>query len=525
MASKITNSLVSIRACLSGRDSFTRLVSAWASVILIIASLTIAIWQVGLGSSPLFNKIYYKYGIHHSCGASFSDPEHMFAYGLYYWGEFPVFPDREELPAEYDEDSYFYSKKGAMGIWDNYGSALRMDIGGTFRMGNGLNLWVPYLVALSKGTVKGSSYIPFNGMFFIVSLMMLLAMMWFYGRGLLGVILVALLGSYPFQIYSVYFQDNIFSFMISSVILMIAVCVPFIFDVEMRWRRQVLLAAVCGVLAGIGHQLRADCLAALLVALGAMILYSRSGIMKKAVTCLILLLFYTGTEHAVQGYLNSRFDNAVTVVKAKGGKVFEGYRLKNHLFWHTIWCGMCDFDETYKHSWSDFVAEFNAKKVLKAKYGKNIGKLQYHHEPVDYYMPGWEPDYDNAMKDLVFADVKNDPAWYFGILGKRLQRTFYGTVPPAVTFTDRLKMALPYNPLAYFFAIVLVACAGGWPLARIVLLSMASMIIPIFVTTFSNYFYYSIVHIMAAGVIIYAVIKIAVCYSGPIFRKGLLWKK
>jgi len=488
-------------------------------LILIFLIIYIFSWQFQIGLSDRFSGDYYKYGIHHSCGASFSDPEHFFSYGIYYWGLFPAFPDRDALPRKFDHDSWFYSKDGAMEILDKHGYALRMDINGTFRMGNVMNLWLPALSAVFKGTVRDVNFIPFNAAYFILSLLVILCAFWIYGRGLMGLVLVLVLGSYQFQLYSAHMQDNIFSYMISTMIIATGLFMPLIFDVKIKSRTLYILCVLNGAWIGIAHLMRADCLSAFLPSVLVILIYKHVDYKQKAGMVIAFFFAYYAVSSIFQSFFDYKYNEAFGIVKEKGGNTFKGHRLKNHMFWHTIWCGMHDFDEKYKHNWSDFVAEYNAKKMLKKRYGIDVGKLTYHHKPVDYYLPSRVPEYDSAMRDLVFEDIGKDPVWYLDILFKRLKRIFLESIRPRIMLITGHALHIPGGVFVYILTVSLILFFRLWGHLKLIIFSAGSMTIPLFVTTFTNYHHYSIVHLVTASVFLHIVLKIAAHYLGQLVRK------
>lgn len=508
MPDAFRETLQDLRISLSRQDAILSKRNLFATLILIGLIFYVSTWQYNFA----FNKDldYSQYGIIHSCGVSFSDPEHIFTYGIYYWGLFPAFPDRSQLPKEFQNDALFFSKEGARRIYDLYGYAIKMDIGGTFRMGNVLNLWLPYFVALAKGTTKDVNFIPVNATYFILSLLFLLIYFWRYGRGLLGFILVLLIGSYPFLIYSVYQQDNIFSYMISTLVFSMAFFAPFIFDVKIKPVKQVLTCAAAGILIGIASLMRADCFSAFLPCVLAVFLYRPINFKSKLMLVVVMFFTFYGSVSILHSFFDYKYTQAQRVITEKGGQTLKGVRLKSHVFWHSIWCGMYDFDKKYKHNWGDFFAEYHVKPILEKKYHREVGPLVYHNRPVDYYMPGRFPEYDMAMRDLVFSDIAKDPVWYLDIIKNRIKRIFAEAVKPRISFITGNTFVLPYNIFFYGLLIIMLIISSSWKLLKLILFSAGSATVPIVITTFSNYHYYSIIHLVVAASFIYVVIKVCV---------------
>ncbi|HEY2946251.1 MAG TPA: hypothetical protein VGN09_27715 [Vicinamibacteria bacterium] len=83
---------------------------------------------------------------------------------------------------------------------------------------------------------------------------------------------------------------------------------------------------------------------------------------------------------------------------------------RHHEVWLGLWEGLGDFDRTKGHAWDDDVA----REVL-----RRAGM-----EPPLRY-PVWEnaPENEALFRRLVLTDVRSDPAWYAGILARRLWST------------------------------------------------------------------------------------------------------
>jgi hypothetical protein len=80
---------------------------------------------------------------------------------------------------------------------------------------------------------------------------------------------------------------------------------------------------------------------------------------------------------------------------------------QQHALWFGIWSGLGDFDETKGHVWSDF-ATWDA--IVKAG-GTPVTPTFY------------DPANEAVLRRLVLGDIAQDPAWYAGILVRRLWAT------------------------------------------------------------------------------------------------------
>src|SRR5437764_468181 len=64
-------------------------------------------------------------------------------------------------------------------------------------------------------------------------------------------------------------------------------------------------------------------------------------------------------------YFDHKFLAASRVVALAGGHVLSA-PTHYHVFWHSIWCGLGDFDSTHGYEWSDSAALAYPQPVLKA---------------------------------------------------------------------------------------------------------------------------------------------------------------
>jgi len=227
----------------------------------------------------------------------------------------------------------------------------------------------------------------------------------------------------------------------------------------------------------------------------------------KAILIMIMCLTFYGTVSSGNKFFDYKFTQAEKIIIEKKGKTLGTGRLKTHLFWHTLWCGMCDFDKKYGHSWGDYEAEMAAKPILETKYKRNVGRIMYHNRPVDYYLPFRVPEYDQAMRDLVLADLKKDPIWYLEILAKRAKKILFEAIKPVIMLSPGIAFTLAYNFLIFILIISLLVVLKAWTLLKLIVFSGGTAVIPMAVTTFTNYNYYSIVHLVLSAVLVYIIIK------------------
>jgi len=106
---------------------------------------------------------------------------------------------------------------------------------------------------------------------------------------------------------------------------------------------------------------------------------------------------------------------------------------RHHEVWLGLWEGLGDFDRTRGHAWDDDVA----REVL-----RRAGAAAPERYPV------WEnaPENEALFRRLVVDDVRSEPGWYAGILGRRLWATLTQMKLAPWAPRDGLSMAPRRSP-------------------------------------------------------------------------------
>jgi hypothetical protein len=82
--------------------------------------------------------------------------------------------------------------------------ALRTERGYIIRSGDLGKIWLFNVGTFLRGEAKGLSAFEFNSWFFTLGLVAILVAAWYIDRLLLGMLIVLLVGSHPFQLFEVY---------------------------------------------------------------------------------------------------------------------------------------------------------------------------------------------------------------------------------------------------------------------------------------------------------------------------------
>jgi hypothetical protein len=413
--------------------------------VLLAGLIAIVGWQAAFGSGRA--KIENTYRIVASSGVHY---DRNFVYLLYYLDLFPAVStansnctsdtqggcwDTAGTPAPYNYDAAkdFLTKRG---------NTVQMDLGWTWNAGDRGKIYLYLFDAWLKGAPWNPTPTPAAKLAFIAALCALWASCWYLRRPVIGVFLIVLMGSNPFQLYEVHAHANVFGWTLIVAILLLAIHLPLLErQVLARIDRNALFVwpVGVGILMATARTIRSETVPMLLAAIGTYALIH--GLSKKRRLAMIVVLggafFLTGQ---LWNWHFIRLQNRTTqVVASVGGHPFppEALRLYHH-GWHPVWCGLGDFDTKYGYVWNDHNAAAWAKPKLE-EMGIYVpsGFFISGGDPREYYdadkiykkLPYEIPEYTILIRDKIIHDVTHDPLWYLDILKKRAVRIFEVTTP------------------------------------------------------------------------------------------------
>jgi hypothetical protein len=472
--------------------------------VLAAGLLAIVVWQGVLFRFP--NQPVYP--LDASGGVLVFQPE--FVYFLYYLNLFPLATEAPVPRA--------FSVRGAQQVIAEHGRALVMDRFWTVRYGELLKtyLYLPHSYLKGKPGYK-MKYA--NGPAFTLALLLLFSALWWVGETRLGLILVLLMGSNPFQVFEVYAHSNIFGWAITTTLLVLALHVPLLSGRPTSPLYCWALPIVTGLLLASIRQIRTEPVlvigAAGLAYLFASSLRWRA---RLALTFLLGLSFLWGSQEWIR-YFDAKFAQVRHLVELAGGHPYDGPRQSHHFFWHAIWCGLGDFDRRYGYAWDDLAAAAYALPIMKERYG--FVPQGYTAEPDDPRVKpltlgvSWDPDgkyprtpfevpeYVDVVRDKVLHDIVHDPAWYLTILAKRLFRILATTTAPSLTFGDGWLLRLPDSALYGVGALLvtgLLAWARKWMRLRMIAFTLPLAAPALLVYSGLGVAYYNVYHLVAFGI-------------------------
>jgi len=105
------------------------------------------------------------------------------------------------------------------------------------------------------------------------------------------------------------------------------------------------------------------------------------------------------------------------VVARAGGHPYAGPLRLYHTVWHSVWCGLGDFDKKHGYVWDDRIANDYALPILREQYHVDVPPPRPGHYFVDAYwddamlypkLPEDLPHYDDVLQEKVLRDMRND---------------------------------------------------------------------------------------------------------------------
>ncbi len=434
-----------------------------------------------------------------------------FVYFYHYLGLFPVATTAERL---------VYSRAGARRLLEERPETLLTEVGHTTRYGE-LGVILLYLpAAWLRGSPEALSLRPANGGAWVLALLAVFVAFWWAGHPIQGAIIVALVGSNPFQLYEVYGRENVFGWPVTAMLVLLALSVPVLGLRRPGRGAPWLVAVAAGLLVGTVRQFRPEP-TALVLSVGACLLTApRLRWRSRLGATAVLVAAFAAASWGWTSYFVAKCGQADARVAAVGGDPFPLARDVYHRVWHNVWCGLGDFDETHGYEWNDSYAYAYARRVLGERYGLSVprwhGRVRAHlNEFWDtgrkyYKTPQEAPHYYDVLREKVLGDVARDPLWYLGILARRTWRTLSETSPVQLAL-GRRHLGLPMHGLVAVVVLGLLVWARAWPWVKVVAFSLPLSLPAVAVYSGGGQCLYSCYHLLAAALMLAVAVE------------GLLW--
>ncbi len=480
----------------------------WPIRLLVAICVLVALWQFSFFVRPGMLDSHYR-----NTGSTGRHWEGRFAYFYYYLNLMPVASTNPDPPM---------SKEGAKQFFETQGETLVQDINPTWMSGEFGKIFPHLFHAAIQGKPESTSYRPFSAFLFTTSLLALLVAFWWRGRPLLGLLLTILLGSNPFQVFEVYGNENVHGTMISIAIWMLALHAGVLTRKMIALRWLFAVAIVSGLLLATVRTGRSEPATLILSAMATYLAYSAVRWRLRLVLCGLLLVTFVGTSQAWSAYFNHKVKESAAELKRVGGHPFPFRFRIHHHFWHPVWCGLGDFDQTHGYEWDDHKGVAYAGRFYEQRVGEKMPILARGpefsftklYDRSEYYddarmykkYPSDVDAYDDILKEKVVHDIAEDPAWYLGILARRAWRIVSDTCAIRLT-TVWGAVPIPFGGLAAIAVCFLFAGTGAGLFLRLCAFTLPTCITPFVIYSGGGIHYYAIFHFFAAAAVLLVALR------------------
>jgi hypothetical protein len=395
------------------------------SIILLVAALAvIPVWQNQFTTKDILLHATYSNtaptGLH---------AEQKFFFFLYHLGLYPLMTTTH-ISAD--------TKEEALRLLDR-GDSLRVDYNATFRAGDRGRTYLYYVDAWLHGEHIAPSIMWANAVGFWFALCALFAAFWWVRMPGFGALVVAFLGSDPFQLYATYRQDNVIGWPVTAALVFMAMHLPLMVPKPRLTRFTWVVPIAAAVFLATMKTVRAEVSLMAASALMAYLTLGGAPWRRRLLMAGAFIVTLSIGGRLYSKFFVAKFKQAHAVMVAHGGTPYTGPLPIYHEVWHPIYCGLGDFDTKYGYKWDDRVAYAYALPILKAKYGieykwnGNTWLFEDYYDEEHKYpkFVGDETDskYTEIIREKILTDIKNDPKWFLEILGKRAWRILTETPP------------------------------------------------------------------------------------------------
>jgi len=474
---------------------------------IIIGGLLITAWQGVFLAQSDFLASDSQYRQNASSGLH---AEGRFVYFYYYLGWYP-------LATTTDPEDLTYSRDGAKKAL-RHPSTLRTEMGHTTRYGDLGKVWLYFPHVWIFGFNPEPNLLTANTAGFIFALITIFSAAVYIERPVLGLVLVVLAGSNPFQLYETYVRHNVFGWPIIVLLLIIGIQLPLITSYQITRKQRLLYPVITGGLLSTVCQIRSEP-ATIIAGVGVSYLILNLLKLRSRVLMIItLILAFTLGSIAWSSYFSHKIKQTEAMLKKIGGTPYNGPRDTRHLIWHPIWCGLGDFDQKYGYKWDDRVPAklfetFNQDKKLKRSTGAYVYE-NYWDEKQYYYKTPYEiPGYTQFIKKMILHDITHDPLWYGQILLRRLKRIATKTSPLRIAM-GRHYIQVNFPMYLILLPVFFLAVLSKNRLAVVLLiLSLCTSITSFLIFSGKNMTMYSSYHLISASLAVTWIFEIFILKS------------
>lgn len=394
-------------------------------------------------------------------------------------------------------------------LLEQAGGSIVMEWDNAIRAGDNGKIWLLLPEYWLFGETLTATPRLANVGLFTIAVLVLLINLFRAHRYVLGVFLVAFLGSNPFQLYEVVANPNVFGLPISIFILMAGVHIPIIFNERTpNFVAVVALALFSGALLATVKEIRTE---PVIIAGPLLLIYltiPRAVAKTRALAAGLFVCALLVTSTLWGRYWDSKLEAATEVVASVGGHVLpQGIRQAHHELWHPIWCGLGDFGTDRGFEWLDTAAYAQVIPVLQSDHGITLNWsggyfLDDYYDDARIYRKKISeiPEYHEVIKDIVQDTIRDDPVWYAGILWQRFDRILNDQTPIRIIVFGTTIVSFTYPGILAILLLLGVIWIRLWPETKLLVLSAAPSMTPFLIFSGKGAVYYSCYHIVAAAI-------------------------
>ena len=376
----------------------------------------------------------------------------------------------------------------------------------TARLGDYGKIWLLLPEALWRGPDAATARWPTRTLF-LASLLATWAAFCAVRRPVMGGIIVLLVGSDPFQLFEAYSNNNIFSLPITVALAALATHARLLAANPPPLRRLWIWPIAAGAVLATVREIRLEPALIGLSLIAVYLTIKGLPLTKRATLAGVLIVTFYVTSAAWGIYWDAKFAQARRFVADHGGHPLPSAPMRHHNIWHTLLCGLGDYDHKYGHVWSDdptYASVMTTVMREDPSVRYSGGRfLEAFHDPEHLYpIHVCElPAYGAAARHNFLGAIRGDPRWYARILGRRLIRIMNETTPLSIELgIMRLSFPLPGW-------IVLVALAAALAARDGFAIKVILFTAPLSLTALCMYSgigntYYAIFHLIAIAVLI-----------------------
>ena len=446
-----------------------------------------------------------------------------FFYAYYYLGRYPVTVGATmasatpETPFEllwHAERPPEFSREGTERFLREHGSNLIMDMNWTFHSGERGRIFLFWPDTLLKGAPRDPSVRPCHVIVFIIALCALFVAFWAVRQPVLGTAMTLLLGSNPFQLYSAYGDENVFSWPISTAMLVLALHLPLLRADRLPRLSLWLVPLLTGVLVATVETIRTEPVPIMASAALTYLFLGRAVPRRPRLVALALLICSYGAMTASwDAYFFLKFHEAKRWVAALGGRPMpEDHFPLRHRVWHSMWCGLGDFDVKYGHLFDDRLAFHLAFRILESKYHLDVPHLKptgyffddaFWDEKKTYAKTGDElPHYYDVIRDDLLEQITRDPGWYAYILKRRAWRLLSEATPIQVALDPWLRLTVPFHGLILLPLLLGLIATRNWMRVKLALFTLPLCLPALVIYSGLGMHLYACYHMVAAAILL-----------------------